>query len=201
MDKYPNFAALAAAESEDSFLISVRPKGSTVVIVAPHGGGIEPGTSEIACAIAGEDFSYYLFEGTKTNGNSVLHLTSSNFDEPRCLCLLRTAQTVVTIHGEESKRKVVYLGGRDSALIAALRCALKSHDFAAETHSDPNLQGKLPSNICNIGRSRKGVQLELSKGLRRSFFASLDHAGRRQATGQLGKFSEAVRQVLLLTRS
>ncbi|WP_261338761.1 poly-gamma-glutamate hydrolase family protein [Rhizobium leguminosarum] len=34
-----------------------------VAIVAPHRGHIEPHTSEIAAAIAGEDFSLYLFEG------------------------------------------------------------------------------------------------------------------------------------------
>jgi phage replication-related protein YjqB (UPF0714/DUF867 family) len=53
-----------------------------VAVIAPHGGGIEPGTSELATAIAGDDFSLYLFEGLKSAGNGELHITSTNFDEP-----------------------------------------------------------------------------------------------------------------------
>ena len=42
-------------------------------VMAPHGGGIEPGTSELACAIAGKQHSYYTFSGIKTSGNRLLH--------------------------------------------------------------------------------------------------------------------------------
>lgn len=64
-DTYPTFAALASAESPDAYSIIVRNSNSRVVIAAPHGGGIEAGTSEIALAIAGQDYSYYIFEGNK----------------------------------------------------------------------------------------------------------------------------------------
>lgn len=43
---------------------------------APHGGGIEPGTSEIADAIGGERGSFYTFGGLKSSGTADLHITS-----------------------------------------------------------------------------------------------------------------------------
>jgi phage replication-related protein YjqB (UPF0714/DUF867 family) len=48
MDVYQNFAELGEAEREDlDFRIYVvRREGSSTVIVAPHGGAIESGTSE-----------------------------------------------------------------------------------------------------------------------------------------------------------
>jgi phage replication-related protein YjqB (UPF0714/DUF867 family) len=197
LDKYRNFASLAAGESEGAYSISVRDAGTPVAIAAPHGGEIELGTSEIARAVAADDLSYYVFEGTKAQGNGDLHITSSNFDEPQCICLLRSAYTVVTVHGENSEHEVVYLGGRDRSALASLRRTLWSYGFAADEHSSPKLQGLHPSNICNIGRSGAGVQLELSRGLRRSFFVSLFGAGRAQRTHRLARFTEAVRRALL----
>jgi phage replication-related protein YjqB (UPF0714/DUF867 family) len=59
---------------------------SRIAIIAPHGGGIEPGSSTIARAIAGEDINMYLFEGIKVaKGNAIVHIASHHFDEPRCL--------------------------------------------------------------------------------------------------------------------
>jgi phage replication-related protein YjqB (UPF0714/DUF867 family) len=69
MDTYRNYAALAENEKEDTdFRVCLYPRErSTLVIVAPHGRAIEPGTSEIALAVAGDDFSCALFEGIKSN--------------------------------------------------------------------------------------------------------------------------------------
>jgi phage replication-related protein YjqB (UPF0714/DUF867 family) len=195
-DKYLNFASLAATEREGAFSIFVRDAGTPVAVAAPHGGEIELGTSEIARAVAADDLSYYVFEGAKAQGNGDLHITSANFDEPRCLCLLRAAYTVVTVHGEDSEHEVVYLGGRDRTTLASLRRTLPNYGFTAREHSNPKLQGLHPNNICNIGRSGAGVQLELSRGLRRSFFVSLFGAGRAQGTYLLARFTEAVRQAL-----
>ncbi len=78
-------------------------RGTDLVIVTPHGGGIEPGTTEIVRALAGADLSYYLFQGLKPNDNlAALHITSSNFDEPQCVALLRAAAMTVAVHGESS---------------------------------------------------------------------------------------------------
>lgn len=195
-DKYLNFAALAAEEAEGTYSISVHDVGSAIVVAAPHGGGIEPGTSEIALAIAGEHLSYYLFEGNKKQGNGDLHIASSNFDEPRCLSVLRSAHTVVTVHGEDSAAEVVYVGGRHSAGIVAVRQALEEIGFVVRTHQDPDLQGTHPRNICNIGSTGMGVQLELSSGLRRSFFPSLKRDDRKKPLPRLAQFAKAISDAL-----
>ena len=52
-DKYRNFDQLSRNESSGiDFRILVRRARTAFAIVAPHGGGIEPGTSEIADSIA-----------------------------------------------------------------------------------------------------------------------------------------------------
>ena len=53
VDKYSSFAEMLKHETEGrDFTVSQEIRGSSVAIVAPHGGGIEPGTSELAAAIA-----------------------------------------------------------------------------------------------------------------------------------------------------
>jgi phage replication-related protein YjqB (UPF0714/DUF867 family) len=52
-----------------------RCRGATPVI-APHGDGIEPGTSEVAEPVAAADFCFYAFEGIKSK-NGDLHITST----------------------------------------------------------------------------------------------------------------------------
>ena len=84
-DDYWSFTELAKNEREQDYKVFSRPRGSEVIIIAPHGGGIEPGTSEIAEAIAGDNFSLYCFEGLKANCNKILHIKSINFDEPKCI--------------------------------------------------------------------------------------------------------------------
>jgi len=167
-----------------------------MVIVAPHGGAIEPGTSEIADAVAGEDLSVYAFEGLKANHNGDLHITSTRFDEPRCIALLETSVRVVTIHGEASDSEIVYLGGCDTDTGVRIESFLKAHRFSVLSHSNPELQGRDTSNICNRGQSGAGVQIEIARGLRHCFFASLDSAGRKKPTQRFSEFVVALRQAL-----
>src|SRR5215204_7667794 len=102
-DKYPDFETLSRNERAGiDFGILVRRAKPAFAIVSPHGGGIEPGTSEIADATASSELSYYAFEGLKSSGNSDLHITSTRFDEPLCLTLVGESEVVVTIHGEHS---------------------------------------------------------------------------------------------------
>jgi phage replication-related protein YjqB (UPF0714/DUF867 family) len=45
---------------------------SEIVIAAVHGGGIEPLTSEVAAAIAGDEHSLYDFQGARASNNEEL---------------------------------------------------------------------------------------------------------------------------------
>jgi phage replication-related protein YjqB (UPF0714/DUF867 family) len=204
MDTYRNFAALCDSETEgvDFRVLAVKREGSGIAIVAPHGGAIEPGTSEVATEVAGVDLSLALFEGIKSEGeNWRLHLTSTNFDEPRCIELVRNADVVVAIHGEASAEPAVFLGGRDRERRAQLESMLKRHGYTVEIHGNAGLHGLSAGNICNRGRNGAGVQLELSLGLRLTFFQSrsLTADGRKNPTDELFRFTSAVRQGILRT--
>ena len=66
MSKYRTFRQLSACETEDiDYRIRCRPGRTGIAVVAIHGGGIEPGTSEIAEAVAGDRHSFYTFRGIK----------------------------------------------------------------------------------------------------------------------------------------
>ena len=70
MEKYCNFEELKANEKEGTdFQIQYRHGETGIAVIALHGGGIEPGTSEIADSVAGEDHAFYTFEGCKEQGN------------------------------------------------------------------------------------------------------------------------------------
>lgn len=195
-DKYANFAELALHEPPGAYRIRHRSTESSIAVIAPHGGAIEPGTSEIALAIAGDDLSYYLFDGQKTSNNAALHITSTNFDEPVCARLIATADRVLAIHGERSEDEMSFLGGRDELLTSSICAALQAAQFNVARHDDPQLQGTAQANVVNRGKRGEGVQLELSAGLRHRFFASLDLRGRGRPTPMLAEFARAVRSAL-----
>ena len=196
-DKYRSFPDLSRhAQLGKDFRTRVTQRAGALAIIAPHGGGIEPGTSEIAEAIAGTEFSFYAFEGIRENHNRELHVTSTNFDEPTCVALVSTALNVVAIHGEDGAEEIVFLGGLDGALLKRLHWSLLSKGFVVKRHPNPNLHGRDPANVCNRNARGRGIQLELSKGLRRTFFRSLSRSGRELHTERFQKFVSAVRDVL-----
>ncbi|MDD5369873.1 MAG: poly-gamma-glutamate hydrolase family protein, partial [Anaerolineaceae bacterium] len=114
-DRYQSFSEMARFEGV-TYQVVVEARRSWCMIAAPHGGGIEPGTSEIARALAHERHSLYLFESRLDDGGRHLHLTSGRFDEPQALRLVASAQTVITVHGFDSQQHVTYVGGRDRLL-------------------------------------------------------------------------------------
>ncbi len=174
IDRYASYAELAAGETEnvDYRCVLARQRTSRTVVLAPHGGAIEPGTSAIARAIAGDDFNLYLFEGIKPTGNySRLHLTSRRFDEPRCLRLLAECDVVVTVHGCAADGECILLGGLDDALKTLIARALADAGLAVWTDGH-RFPASDPRNVCNRGRRGRGIQLELSGALRRGASAS-----------------------------
>ena len=198
MDKYKNYEDLRRFETEgQDYTIEIRKVvTSPVVIFAPHGGGIEPGTSELAIGIAGKDYSFGNFNGMKRKNNSDLHITSTNFDEPRITDLVKQSEVVIALHGEGSEKEIVYLGGLDNELKVRIEYSLKRNGFTAATHDNPSLQGASPHNICNRGLLNKGVQLEITKGLRRRLFESLTSKGRERTTNEFKSFVSAIREAL-----
>jgi len=198
IDIYHDFAALATCERPGAdFRIVACPRPSPIAVIAPHGGGIEPGTSELARVIAGQELSLYCFEGLKATGNEALHITSTRFDEPTCLAIVAASKTVLAVHGSDERGEVVHVGGSDAPLAGKLHGALTGAGFAALLDNTADHPGRLAANICNRGQSGRGCQLEISKGLRLTLFAGLRRRQRECTTAQFDAFVVAVKAVLL----
>lgn len=167
-DKYLCFADLANDNIADvDYRIStiVRPH-SPVLIVAPHGGSIERRTSEIAQNLAGREHSLYLFEGLDPNGTfDTLHITSHKFDEPSCLELVKQFHHVISVHGCSGEAEMIFIGGLDHKLRERFTTSLSRAGLPV-SNGEHQFQGTHPKNICNLGLSNAGVQIEFSDGLR-----------------------------------
>jgi phage replication-related protein YjqB (UPF0714/DUF867 family) len=185
---YRSFKELMGAEAEGKdYRIRIESKGGHVLIMAPHGGKIEPGTAEIAEAISGQDYSFYSFEGLKAEGNGMLHVESHLFDEPCALEAAQKVDIIVTVHGQiNQKDAFVMVGGLNHGLGSEIKDQLERSGF--ETRSPTQgLEGLDPDNICNRGRSEDGVQLEISRKMRDSL---------RTDRNQLRSFADAVRKAV-----
>jgi phage replication-related protein YjqB (UPF0714/DUF867 family) len=164
-DRYDSFSSLAREAPRDSWRRVCREvPASNTLIIAPHGGDIELGTSELASSVAGDDHNLYCFEGLNTNCFSELHVTSHRFDDPVALDLAARAAIVLALHGCKGDR-AIYIGGRDAEFVALLTARLVEAGFPAQTgdHAFPAVN---PDNICNRGNRGVGAQLELTRDLR-----------------------------------
>jgi phage replication-related protein YjqB (UPF0714/DUF867 family) len=195
-DRYRSFAELSRSEHEgQDYRRWVARTDSPIVVIAPHGGGIEPGTSEIATAVAADEFSCYVFGGIKRSGNELLHITSTAFDDPICLELLRSSQVVVAFHGCQGREALVHMGGTHAGLKVKLVRALRKAGFEVR-EAGGDYSGDHPRNLCNRARSGLGVQLELSEALRQAMFKDVDHHGRLLKTERFDRFVLAVQATL-----
>ena len=161
-------------------------RGGAILILAPHGGGVERGTSELARAIAGDNLSLYLFEGLMPTAkeSQALHITSTNFDEPDCLNLIGKFQKALAIHGYNGKEPMIYVGGKDNELKDMLIAVLNAKRYPVQP-AILKYAGDCSTNICNRTSSGKGVQLELSNGLRRKLFEDWRTRKTRKITTEL----------------
>lgn len=195
-NRYGNFAELSAIEKSGlSFRLQVKNRRTACIIIAPHGGGIEPGTTEIATAIAGCSYSLYTFDGIRFSGNELLHITSTLFDEPRCLDLIQASSCVLVIHGCGGSEHRVHVGGLDTELGDRIIQSLRDANFIA-ARATARFSGTQPENICNRGKSGRGVQLEISEGLRHSMFEGLDQNGRATTRAPFPAFVHAIRKAI-----
>jgi phage replication-related protein YjqB (UPF0714/DUF867 family) len=92
---------------------------------------------------------------------------------------------------------LVFTGGLHHPLRRRIETALRARGFDVRRHTDPNLQGLDPRNLCNRGQTGRGVQLELSHALRLQMFESLSRQGRQRPRPKFRAFVSALRTVLL----
>ncbi|RZB38256.1 MAG: hypothetical protein SRB2_00004 [Desulfobacteraceae bacterium Eth-SRB2] len=196
-DTYQDFKSLSEVEKEGrDFKIWVKKTKSKIAVIAPHGGAIELGTSEIAKSVAGDDFTCYSFEGIKNKENKkYLHITSTNFDEPECIEICNASDMVLAIHGAEDDDKVVYVGGRNEYLKQKMIEKLKKAGFSVRKDTT-NHSGRNAENICNKCTSMQGLQLEISNGLRKKMFKGLKRNHRNPTNNLFNEFVKSIRGVL-----
>lgn len=192
--------------------------GRTVVF-APHGGGIEPGTSELCLAVAGYHpatlaasgavHDYWMFEGLRASGNSALHVTSTGCDDHYARSLAAGALNAVALHGctvTEAERNWRPLPDQACALVGGASAELRSRVVSAlggagisavDASSHPSLDGTDPGNIVNRTLPGAGVQVELTTPLRAGMFTTNTGAQRKHTTTPLfWDFVGAVRSAI-----
>jgi len=165
-DRYSCFDELQRHETLGrDYTLTVRDAGSRVTIIAPHGGKIEPRTSDLARNIAGENYNYYCFDGIKAKDNAGLHITSHRFDEPGAVELVSRSDVVVAVHACTGNAGRVHIGGLNIILGGLIAKELQSREIGV-SNDHPRFQGSNPDNICNRGATGIGVQLEVTRDLR-----------------------------------
>jgi len=181
------------------------------VILAPHGGGIERGTSELCLAVAGYHpanlpqtppagvtYDYWMFEGVREDDNRELHVTSTGCDDDMAVSLCAGSLNALALHGFSPKppdfsedEQVVLIGGaapdstrnplRDYLLAGLCDAQFDARDSAG--HGE--LDGNDSCNIVNRTMLGMGAQLELSTPLRDAMFTEHSRPRRKHTTTQL----------------
>jgi phage replication-related protein YjqB (UPF0714/DUF867 family) len=203
---------------DDSLADRVGPAKTT--IIAPHGGGIETGTSELCLAVAGfhpatlevtppggVTYDYWMFEGLRASGagNDQLHVTSTGCDDGVAVSLCGGALNALALHGCTTKaadldpgESKVLVGGRNTTLRKHLLDAFVDEQVPAiDAAGHKSLQGTARTNIANRTLLRMGGHLELTTPLRESMFLVNTRAGRKHTTTEVfWRFVTACRAAL-----
>jgi phage replication-related protein YjqB (UPF0714/DUF867 family) len=170
-------------------------------ILAPHGGGIESGTSELCLAIAGYHpadlapmdgplHDYWMFEGLLSSGNGRLHVTSTNCDDTVARAIAGGSLNAIGLHGCKPEQadlpadaQAVLVGGRNTAFKSRLLTRLTAAGVQAiDASSVPGLNGDEPTNLANRTLLAAGAQLELTTPLRQAMFGTNTRADRKHTT-------------------
>ncbi|GGT98372.1 poly-gamma-glutamate hydrolase family protein [Streptomyces lateritius] len=208
------------ADLFDNVSATSEPVRSTAII-APHGGGIEAGTSELCLTLAGysrvgagtdpvaetgaPQRDYWMFEGIASSGS--LHVTSTHCDDPAALAVCGNNMYAVSLHGfapdAGTPAKQILIGGRDQRLMRNLGAAFAAHGLKTGNSNsaldvtvliagvNSPLNGDDPANIVNRTRTGAGAQLEISTELRRAMFGDFSTASARRTTAGVGTANQA----------
>lgn len=149
--------------------------GGNVGILALHGGGIEPGTEQLARYLFEQTgASLYIFSGRLASDNRTLHIPSHLTGvSPRLRRFLEHVDTAISLHGHRRDECEVYVGGQNRELARRISqgigTALGSEYRVLECGEEmpEGLEGTSPDNSVNSPR-KKGVQIELPSRLRKA---------------------------------
>lgn len=159
------------------------------LLIAPHGGGIEPGTSEIMRSVTElGSWAWYEFIGYLRKGNKdALYVASAEFDEPTLVSLRPRAGFCVEFLGtSQAGHPFVYVGGNWDVgrriMSGAINLFCQKHKLKA---LDPMAQiADLQESVKDVDRSSNLITLEFSRDARNLLFppdASREARGRRSS--------------------
>ena len=168
------------AQRGGDYRVTIRRGPSGLLVMAPHGGGIEPGTDTLASALAGRRHAFYAFVGLKPQGNAILHLPSHRFDEPGARRIVHAALWILTLHGRGRADGAIHVGGRDREGVGVFKRCLRQSGFKVRHRGRKALAGRHPANLCNRGRSGRGIQLEIARDLRHTRGKPCKHAPKQR---------------------
>lgn len=173
-DYYANLDELKSklVKGKDYCIVS-KDRNSKVTIVAPHGGGIEAGTSELARAIAGEKYNSFDFFAKSLKARTFGHVTASHFREEKLSKILSKSLICVSIHRMRDRHFVLYLGGANLALKKLAAKELLKNGFQC-TIDPPRTKGLSKKNFVNMA-SQPGLQIEIPQMLAKKLFLNLDN--------------------------
>lgn len=165
--KISSFKELSKIKKEGKdFEIKTRVGSVDSLVMAIHGGTIESGTTELADAIADDKFSFYSFTGLADDYHG-LHLTSTDFDEPRLSALTQNAKNCLSLHGLKGDKADFCVGGANAQMRQAYVRALaltfpkwRSCELCCPPNSGTSMKNVV--NRCKL----PGVQIEMGQSLR-----------------------------------
>lgn len=170
MTPYREFAELVLHTIKDKdYRFVIANQSADVTVVTIHGGGIEPLTSELAAAIAGQQYNLYDFRGLRAQGNDMLRIPVARFDEVRLRSLMQRSQVGISIQGIPGTDTTTHLGGSNKRLREIVRQHLEGAGFqtggpvGVRASHDPSLFFNWPA--------QGGVQIELTTALREQMVA------------------------------
>ena len=174
-DYYTSMTQLERETKEDiDWKKETRDQGNQVLIVAPHGGNIEQGTSELTKLLAQQGgYDYFSFEATRPSNNTQLHVTSTHYDDPTLHQMVEGRSATISIHGAKGDDPIVFLGGAKSDLRDEIQSQLESRGFTVQVPPE-YLGGLNENNFINKNENSTGVQLELTTSLRKALFNNQD---------------------------
>ena len=195
----PTLSNDSNCRSGTDYDVTVSNRNSPVTVLSFHGGNIELNTSGISNALSNlygwnrYDFNAHATSACTTVGTyqgNKLHITSTNFNDPRAVSLVSAQPKAVSIHGYSDKRGydkgVICVGGKDNAARNVFISYVQNN--AAAWNANPNtytlnprdavaaadgtecgddeIRGLASANLVNRTSSNAGLQLELSPQFR-----------------------------------
>ena len=157
---YNSVSQIRAEYEEDiDFFVQYKKNNSPVSVFAIHGGDIEGGTSELARTVAGDDYSYYMFEAYGKNARK-FHITASKFDDVPALEIAAASRLGLAMHVQKGNNLSICVGGGNLEAAKMMADMLVSEGYPVEFPC-VRLPGKSPKNIVNRTRLG-GVQFEFT---------------------------------------